>query len=56
MNQPKRALITSNTGQDGSYLAEFLLGKVYEVHDIKRLASMLNTQRMYEHEAQDPTG
>lgn len=42
----KRALITGVTGQDGSYLAEFLLGKGYEVHGIKRRASSLNTQRL----------
>lgn len=43
---PKVALITGITGQDGSYLAEFLLEKGYEVHGIKRRASMLNTQRV----------
>ena len=42
----KRALITGVTGQDGSYLAEFLLEKGYEVHGIKRRASSLNTQRI----------
>jgi len=42
----KRALITGVTGQDGSYLAEFLLEKGYEVHGIKRRASLLNTQRI----------
>ncbi len=42
----KRALITGITGQDGSYLAEFLLDKGYEVHGIKRRASQLNTQRI----------
>ena len=42
----KRALITGVTGQDGSYLAEFLLAKGYEVHGIKRRASSLNTQRV----------
>nr|WP_306267841.1 GDP-mannose 4,6-dehydratase [Pararhizobium sp. IMCC3301] len=42
----KRALITGITGQDGSYLAEFLLDKGYEVHGIKRRASSLNTQRI----------
>lgn len=42
----KRALITGITGQDGSYLAEFLLSKGYEVHGIKRRASSLNTQRI----------
>jgi GDPmannose 4,6-dehydratase len=42
----KKALITGVTGQDGSYLAEFLLGKGYEVHGIKRRASSFNTQRI----------
>lgn len=42
----KRALITGITGQDGSYLAEFLLDKGYEVHGIKRRASSFNTQRI----------
>lgn len=42
----KRALITGITGQDGSYLAEFLLEKGYEVHGIKRRASLFNTQRI----------
>ncbi len=42
----KRALITGITGQDGSYLAEFLLQKGYEVHGIKRRASSFNTQRI----------
>ena len=42
----KVALITGVTGQDGSYLAEFLLEKGYEVHGIKRRASSLNTQRI----------
>ena len=42
----KTALITGVTGQDGSYLAEFLLGKGYKVHGIKRRASSLNTQRV----------
>lgn len=42
----KKALITGVTGQDGSYLAEFLLGKGYEVHGIKRRASLFNTQRV----------
>lgn len=49
----KRALITGITGQDGSYLAEFLLEKGYEVHGIKRRASQLNTQRI-DHIYQDP--
>ena len=42
----KRALITGITGQDGSYLAEFLLEKGYEVHGIKRRSSLFNTQRV----------
>ena len=42
----KKALITGITGQDGSYLAEFLLEKGYEVHGIKRRASLFNTQRI----------
>ena len=42
----KRALITGITGQDGSYLAELLLEKGYEVHGIKRRASLFNTQRI----------
>lgn len=42
----KRALITGTTGQDGSYLAEFLLEKGYEVHGLKRRASSFNTQRI----------
>jgi GDPmannose 4,6-dehydratase len=42
----KKALITGVTGQDGSYLAEFLLGRDYEVHGIKRRASLFNTQRI----------
>jgi GDPmannose 4,6-dehydratase len=49
----KRALITGITGQDGSYLAEFLLEKGYEVHGIKRRASMFNTHRV-DHIYQDP--
>lgn len=49
----KRALITGVAGQDGSYLAEFLLAKGYEVHGIKRRASSLNTQRI-DHIYQDP--
>lgn len=49
----KRALITGITGQDGSYLAEFLLAKGYEVHGIKRRASSFNTQRI-DHIYQDP--
>ncbi len=49
----KRALITGVTGQDGSYLAEFLLEKDYEVHGIKRRASSLNTKRI-DHIYEDP--
>ena len=53
MTQPKVALITGITGQDGSYLAEFLLEKGYIVHGIKRRASLFNTQRI-DHIYQDP--
>ena len=49
----RKALITGVTGQDGSYLAEFLLEKGYEVHGIKRRASLFNTQRV-DHIYQDP--
>ena len=49
----KKALITGITGQDGSYLAELLLSKGYEVHGIKRRASSLNTQRI-DHIYEDP--
>ncbi len=42
----KRALITGVTGQDGAYLAEFLLDKGYEVHGIKRRSSLFNTARI----------
>lgn len=49
----KKALITGVTGQDGSYLAEFLLQKGYEVHGIKRRASSFNTQRI-DHIYEDP--
>ena len=49
----KKALITGITGQDGSYLAEFLLNKGYEVHGINRRTSMFNTQRI-DHLYQDP--
>lgn len=49
----KVALITGITGQDGSYLAEFLLEKGYEVHGIKRRASLFNTDRI-DHIYQDP--
>jgi GDPmannose 4,6-dehydratase len=53
MNEKKVALITGITGQDGSYLAEFLIQKGYEVHGIKRRSSSLNTQRI-DHIYQDP--
>jgi len=49
----KKALITGVTGQDGSYLAELLLKKGYEVHGIKRRASLFNTQRV-DHIYEDP--
>ncbi|MBD3666851.1 MAG: GDP-mannose 4,6-dehydratase, partial [Kangiella sp.] len=49
----KKALITGVTGQDGSYLAEFLLEKGYEVHGIKRRASLFNTDRI-DHIFEDP--
>src|SRR3984957_383443 len=49
----KKALITRITGQDGAYLAEFLLRKGYEVHGIKRRASSFNTDRI-DHLYQDP--
>ena len=49
----KKALITGITGQDGSYLAEFLLNKNYEVHGIKRRTSLINTDRI-DHLYQDP--
>jgi GDPmannose 4,6-dehydratase len=50
---PRRALITGITGQDGSYLAEFLLAKDYEVHGMIRRASTFNTRRI-DHIYQDP--
>ncbi|MHA7681433.1 GDP-mannose 4,6-dehydratase [Cupriavidus sp. PET2-C1] len=53
MSSNKKALITGITGQDGSYLAELLLEKGYEVHGIKRRASQLNTQRI-DHIYEDP--
>ena len=53
MTKPKKALITGITGQDGSYLAEFLLQKGYEVHGLKRRSSNFNTQRI-DHLYQDP--
>ena len=49
----KTALITGITGQDGSYLAELLLDKGYEVHGIKRRSSSFNTSRI-DHLYQDP--
>lgn len=49
----KKALITGITGQDGSYLAEFLLDKGYEVHGIKRRSSLFNSQRI-DHIYEDP--
>ena len=49
----KKALITGITGQDGSYLAEFLLDKGYEVHGIKRRSSLFNTHRI-DHIYEDP--
>ncbi|RXK48867.1 GDP-mannose 4,6-dehydratase [Aquirufa rosea] len=49
----KVALITGITGQDGAYLAEFLLNKGYQVHGIKRRSSLINTQRI-DHLYQDP--
>lgn len=49
----KKAIITGITGQDGAYLAEFLLNKGYEVHGIKRRASSFNTQRI-DHIYEDP--
>ena len=53
MSKQKVALITGITGQDGSYLAEFLLEKGYVVHGIKRRASSFNTERI-DHLYQDP--
>jgi GDPmannose 4,6-dehydratase len=53
MSQPKVALITGITGQDGAYLAEFLLAKGYVVHGIKRRTSLINTERI-DHLYQDP--
>ena len=49
----KKAIITGITGQDGSYLAEFLLNKGYEVHGIKRRSSLINTDRI-DHLYQEP--
>ena len=53
MKTPKKALITGITGQDGAYLAEFLLKKGYEVHGIKRRTSLFNTDRI-DHLYRDP--
>ena len=53
MDTPRRALITGITGQDGAYLTELLLSKGYEVHGIKRRASLFNTDRI-DHLYQDP--
>ena len=53
MKKQKKALITGITGQDGSYLAEFLIKKGYQVHGIKRRASSFNTERI-DHLYQDP--
>src|SRR5512139_4253845 len=52
-NMTKKALITGITGQDGAYLAEFLLGRGYEVHGIKRRSSSFNTDRI-DHLYTDP--
>lgn len=52
-NEHKVALITGVTGQDGAYLAEFLLAKGYVVHGIKRRASSFNTDRI-DHLYKDP--
>ena len=49
----KKAIITGVTGQDGSYLAEFLLDKGYQVHGVKRRSSSFNTERI-DHIYQDP--
>lgn len=46
MSRVKKALITGITGQDGSYLAEFLLGKGYEIHGMVRRSSMFNRLRI----------
>ena len=50
---PRKALVTGISGQDGSYLAEFLLGKGYEVHGIVRRSSSFNTDRI-DHLYRDP--
>ena len=52
-NERRRALITGITGQDGAYLAEFLLGRDYEVHGVMRRSSSFNTGRI-DHLYQDP--
>ncbi len=49
----KKAFITGVTGQDGAYLAEFLLNKGYEVHGLKRRSSLFNTDRI-DHIYQEP--
>ena len=49
----KKAFITGITGQDGAYLAEYLLKKGYEVHGMKRRSSLFNTDRI-DHLYQDP--
>ena len=59
MTEPRRALITGITGQDGSYLAELLLDKGYEVHGLIRRSSQFNTGRIDHlyvdpHEGRDP--
>lgn len=53
--QPKVALITGVTGQDGSYLAEFLLSKGYIVHGIKRRGSLINNTKRVDHIYEDPS-
>jgi len=53
MSEKKRALISGITGQDGAYLAEFLIDKGYEVHGIKRRSSLINTDRI-DHLYEDP--
>ena len=58
MSDSKRALITGATGQDGTYLAEFLLSRGYEVHGVKRRSSSFNTQRVdhiYQDRHEGPT-
>ena len=53
MNKSKVAIVTGVTGQDGAYLTELLLEKGYEVHGIRRRASLFNTDRI-DHLYQDP--